>query len=65
MSRTFPTEDELAVMALQAGMRPMEAIELLDTFARMRALAPILEQAFTNIMREGISHVSAGQVHRP
>jgi len=54
MSRPFPTEDELAVMALQAGMRPDETLELLDTFARMRALAPILERISSGIMKEGI-----------
>jgi hypothetical protein len=62
---TFPNEDELAVMALQAGMRPDETLELLDTFARMRELAPILEQAFLGIMQEGAERVSTGQINRP
>ena len=45
------TDDELSVMALQAGMRPADIIELLDTFARLRAMAPTLER----IDREGLA----------
>jgi len=58
MTSPFPSEDELAVMALQAGMRPDETLELLDTFARMRALAPILERISSSIMEKGAARVS-------
>jgi hypothetical protein len=37
------TEDEISVLALRAGMRPADIIQLLDTIARWRSLGLEIE----------------------